>query len=279
MRYFLKSRLAVAGSAVVLIISVLSIFAPLICPFDPQAFSADQLSPPSSTHLFGTDSFGRDVVSLLLDAGGGTLSLAVLTLVFSAVIGIAWGVVAGYAGAFTDTVLSRAMEALMSFPAMMAALLVMGIFGTTGRIPLMVAIAVTLAPRFARVMRGSTMPFREADFVLAARATGAAEVRILLRHVLPNLVAPILVLCSIYLPYVILLESSLSFLGLGAPPDAPTWGRIVAEGRQYFRIAPWLVLFPGAAITLSAIGFNLLGDGLRDVLDPHVRGKLVTGAV
>lgn len=262
-----------------IIVSTLVIFAPFLSPYDIRTFSADQLSPPSSSHLFGTDSFGRDVLSLLLATGGGTLSLAVLTLVLSAVIGVAWGLVAGYVGGVTDAVLSRALEAIMSFPAMMAAILVMGFFGTTGRIPVMVAIAVTLTPRFARVMRGATIPFRDVDFVLSARATGASETRVLLRHVVPNLVAPVVVLCSIYLPYVIILESSLSFLGLGAPPDAPTWGRIVAEGRQYFRIAPWLVLFPGAAITVSAIGFNLLGDGLRDVLDPHLRGKLVSGSV
>jgi len=210
---------------------------------------------------------------MILHSGGQTLSLAFYTLGLSAIVGITSGVVSGFFGGFLDTIVNAITETLLSFPAMMTALFVMALFGTTGRYPLMIAISLTLIPRFARVLRGTAMSLREKDFIVAARATGTHEVGILYRHVFPNLFSSILVLCSVYLPYVILIESSLSFLGLGAPPDAPTWGRIVAEGKQYFRLAPWLVLFPGMAIAISAIGFNLLGDGLRDLLDPYLRGR------
>ncbi len=275
MKYLARSKMILAGGIVVVAVLLVCTFASRISPYDPQVFSAEQLVGPSARHPFGTDSYGRDVLSLMLNAGWGTLGLAVSTLLLSAGVGISCGILAGYSAGPIDLMLSRVMEVLMSFPAMMVALLVVGFFGSSGRAPLILAIAITLAPRFARVLRGSTLPFRTIEYVVAARSVGATNLGILVRHVLPNLVAPIVVLCSTYLPYVILLESSLSFLGLGAPPDAPTWGRIVADGRHYFRAAPWLVVFPGLTITLTAIGFNLLGDGLRDALDPHLRGRLV----
>lgn len=274
MKYFFKSKFGVTGSVIVLIMGIGCILAPLISPYNINTFSQDQLSPPSFVHIMGTDSFGRDLFSLILWGGLNTLIFAILTLIFSAAIGISWGLIAGYSGGILDLLLSRAIDVMMSFPAMMIALLVIGTLGTAGRIPLLLAIAATLSPRFARVIYGSTIPFRQNDFILAAKALGAQEVRIILRHVLPNLVGPIIVLCSIFMPYVIILESSLSFLGLGAPPDLPTWGRIIADGRRYFQLAPWLTFFPGGAIMISAIGFNLLGDGLRDVLDPRFAGKL-----
>lgn len=274
MKYFFRSKLGVVGSIIVLIVVIVSVLAPLISPYNVNTFSQDQLSPPSLVHLLGTDSFGRDLFSLILWGGLNTLLFAILTLTFSAAIGISWGLIAGYSGGIIDTLLSRAIDVMMSFPAMIIALLIIATLGTAGKIPLMLAIAATLSPRFARVIYGSTIPFRQNDFILAAKALGAREMRIILMHVLPNLAGPIIVLCSIFMPYVIILESSLSFLGLGVPPDFPTWGRIIADGRKYFQLAPWLTFFPGGAIMLSAIGFNLLGDGLRDVLDPRFAGKL-----
>jgi peptide/nickel transport system permease protein len=279
MKYVLKSKLAVVGFSIIAVVLIMCACARWVSPFDPQAFSSQQLHAPSTTHPLGTDSFGADLLALILNAGFRTVGFAVVTLLFSAALGIPAGVIGGFVGGKTDMMLSRVVEVMLSFPVMVAALLVIAVFGSTaGQTPLLLAISVTLAPRFARVMRGATLPLRETEFVMAARAAGASRMRILFRHLVPNLVAPILVLCSAYLPYVILLESSLSFLGLGAPPDMPTWGRLVAEGRKFFRTAPWAVFFPGAAITLVAIGFNLLGDGLRDALDPHARRKLVTGS-
>ncbi|MEN6369894.1 MAG: ABC transporter permease [Thermotogota bacterium] len=275
MKRLLRSRMTLVGGVLVLAVIFACTFPSCLSSYNPRAFSPEQLAAPSSHHPFGTDSYGRDVLSLVLNSGWGTLVLAAATLLVSAGVGIPCGILAGYSGGGLDMTLSRIVDVLMSFPAMMVALLVVGFFGSAGRGPLIVAIGLTLVPRFARVMRGSALPFRSIEYITAARSVGASRLRILLRHVLPNLVAPIIVLCSTYLPYVILLESSLSFLGLGAPPDSPTWGRIVADGRHYFRAAPWLVVFPGLTITLAAIGFNLLGDGLRDVLDPHLRGRMV----
>jgi peptide/nickel transport system permease protein len=156
----------------------------------------------------------------------------------------------------------------MSFPSILTALFVLAIVGTAGKTALIVAIAFSFAPRVARVVYGATLPILHEDFILAEKALGAGHARILGIHVLPNLVAPITVLISIYLPAVILLEATLSFLGLGAPPDVPTWGRIISDGKKYMQVAPWLTIFPGIAIIVTSLGFNVLGDGLRDLLDP-----------
>ena len=279
MKYFVKSKLALSGGIIVLLIVGASLAAPWIAPYSIKEFTPEVLAAPSRLHLCGTDSFGRDALSMILRAGIETLSIAVLTLLCSASVGIMWGIAAGFLGGKVDRVLTTIMQGLMSFPAMMVALFMMGVFGSIGRMSLVAAISVTLMPRFAMILRGATIPAKSNEYVSAAQAIGASRWRILWRHVLPNLVTPMVVVCSINLPSIILLEASLSFLGFGAPPDAPTWGRIVSEGRQYFRIAPWLVLFPGGVIATSVIGFNLFGEGIRDILDPRVRGRLVGGSV
>lgn len=278
MRHLLRSKLALSGTIIVALVLLISLLAPWIAPYSVKDFTRDQLSPPSAQHLFGTDSFGRDTLSLVLHAGLETLSIALLTLLISSSIGIVTGIVSGYVGGAVDKTLTMCMQGIMSFPSMMVALFVMGIFGTIGRASLIGAISVTLVPRFAMIMRGATIPTREVEYVTAGHAIGVSRWRILWRHILPNLVTPIVVVCSTYLPSIILLEASLSFLGFGAPPDAPTWGRIVSEGGKYFRIAPWLVLFPGTVIATTVVAFNLLGEGIRDVVDPNVRGRLVRGA-
>jgi ABC-type dipeptide/oligopeptide/nickel transport system permease subunit len=170
--------------------------------------------------------------------------------------------------------LARLIDVGLSFPSIMTALLVLAIVGTGGKTALIIAIAFSYAPRIARVIFGSTLPILEQDFILAEKALGAGHLRILAIHVLPNLVAPITVLISIYLPHIILLEATLSFLGLGAPPDVPTWGRIIADGKGYMRVAPWLTVFPGIAIITTSLAFNLLGDGLRDLFDPRSATRL-----
>jgi peptide/nickel transport system permease protein len=205
-----------------------------------------------------------------------TLSLALATVFFAGVLGTLWGLMAAYTRGIVGTLLNRGVDVVMSFPSIMLALLVLAIAGTGGKSPLVIAIAIALAPRFARVIHGSTLPILKEDFILAEKALGAGHARILGVHVLPNLVAPITVLTSIYLPFVIILESSLSFLGLGAPPDVPTWGRIIADGKAHIQVAPWLTLFPGIAIVFTALAFNLLGDGLRDLLDPRSSTRLYT---
>ncbi|MEN6369103.1 MAG: ABC transporter permease [Thermotogota bacterium] len=279
MKRLLKSKMAVSGGVVVVLVLIASLLAPWVAPYSVKDFTNDLLAPPSVTHLFGTDSFGRDALSLVLHSGLETLGISLLTLVISGLIGIVCGIVSGYVGGWTDKTLSMAMQGIMSFPSMMVALLVMGIFGTIGRASLIGAISVTLIPRFSMIMRGATIPARDAEYVTAAQALGVSRWRVLWRHIVPNLVTPMVVVCSTYLPSIILLEASLSFLGFGAPPDAPTWGRIVSEGGKYFRIAPWLVMFPGTVIAVTVIGFNLLGEGIRDVVDPRIRGKLTAKSV
>jgi peptide/nickel transport system permease protein len=273
---FLRSRLALWGAAMSILVVLASLLAPLIAPYGVSQYTADLLSPPSVSHYLGTDSHGRDLYSRILGGGRVTLSLALTTVFFAGIFGTLWGLMAAYIPGFVGALLNRGVDVVMSFPSIMLALLVLAIAGTGGKAPLVIAIAIALAPRFARVIHGSTLPILKEDFILAEKALGASHARILGVHVLPNLVAPITVLTSIYLPFVIILESSLSFLGLGAPPDVPTWGRIIADGKAHMQVAPWLTLFPGMAIVFTSLAFNLLGDGLRDLLDPKSSTRLYT---
>jgi peptide/nickel transport system permease protein len=257
-----------------LIVVVVSLIGPYIAPYGPSEFTPNLLKSPSKTYLMGSDSHGRDLFSRILRGGRITLGLAASTILLAGAIGIVWGMMAAYVTGFVGSLINRSIDLVMSFPSIMTALLVLAIVGTGGPMPLVLAIAFALAPRFARVIRGSTLPILKEDYVLAEKALGASPLRILSVHVLHNLIAPITVLTSIYLPYVIMLESSLSFLGLGAPPEVPTWGRIIADGKAYMQVAPWLTIFPGLAILFTALAFNLLGDGLRDILDPRSATRL-----
>lgn len=264
-----KNKSARFGGIMSLTVIILSLIAPLITPFSPSEFSSDILRPPSRNHLFGTDEYGRDLFSRILRGSLITLRIAIVSLSLAATFGILWGLLAAYIRGIIGIIFNRFIDVLMSFPSIMVALFVLAIFGTSGKTPLIIAIAIALSPSFARVIRGSTLPILEEDFVLAAQALGASHIRILMRHILPNLMSPIIVLITIYLPFIIILESALSFLGLGAPPDVPTWGLIISDGKAYMQLAPWLTLFPGMAIIFTGISFNVLGDGLRDILDPR----------
>lgn len=248
---------------------IFCLIGPLIAPYRSSEFSPDLLRPPSEKHYLGTDGHGRDLFSNILRGGLTTLSLSIIIICLAGTLGILWGLMAAYQKGIAGTFLNRAIDVVMSFPSIMLALFILAIAGSGGKTPLIIAIAIAYAPRFARVICGSALPILEEDFILAEKALGAGHLRILGIHLLPNLVAPITVLTSLYLPYTIMLESSLSFLGLGVPPDVPTWGRIIADGRAYIQVAPWLTIFPGIAIVFTALAFNLLGDGLRDVLDPR----------
>jgi peptide/nickel transport system permease protein len=273
---FLRSRLALWGAVMSVLVVLISLLAPMIAPYGVSQYTSDLLSPPSGSHYLGTDSHGRDLYSRILRGGRVTLSLALTTVFFAGILGTLWGLMAAYVPGIVGTLLNRGVDVIMSFPSIMLALLVLAIAGTGGKAPLVIAIAIALTPRFARVIHGSTLPILKEDFILAEKALGASHARILGVHVLPNLVAPITVLTSIYLPFVIILESSLSFLGLGAPPDVPTWGRIIADGKAHMQVAPWLTIFPGIAIIFTSLAFNLLGDGLRDLFDPKSSTRLYT---
>lgn len=273
----LRSKSGLVGLVLVGCVVCITVFAPLIAP-DPECrLTARILERPNQHSVLGTDADGRDIFSCIVMGSRETFLLAVLALALAASAGALIGLVTAYKKGAVDMVLSRVMDVLLSFPSIMVALLVLVIFRQAGRGPIVVAVAFTLLPRFARIVRGSALPIVEEDYVSAARAISASGLRIITRHVLPNLIGPLVVLLTTYLPYVILLEATLSFLGIGSPPSVPTWGRIIAEGKAFLRTAPWVSLAPGVAIMVTVLGFNLLGDGLRDVLDPTTAYRVGLG--
>jgi peptide/nickel transport system permease protein len=269
-----RSRLVLAGGIMSLSVVIIAIIAPLIAPYGSSEFTDDLLRPPSGKYFLGTDDHGQDLLSRILRGSRITLFLAVTITAIAALFGVLWGLMAAYTSGVAAILFNRAIDVGLSFPSVMTALLVLAIVGAGGKTALIIAIVVSHAPRFARVIRGATLPLLEEDFILAERAVGAGHLTILGRHLVPNLIAPITVLISIDVPGVILLESALSFLGLGAPPDVPTWGRIIADGKGYIEIAPWLTIFPGLAILFTSLSFNVLGDGLRDIFDPRSATRL-----
>lgn len=271
-----QSRPALYGTIMSLSMVVLCLMGPILAPYESSEFSNDLLSPPSSDHYLGTDQYGQDLFSRILRGGRITLFLAIATVCLAGMCGTVWGLMAAYTRGAVSILLNRSIDIAMSFPSIMTALFVLAVVGTGSTGALILAIAITYAPRFARVICGSTLPILEEDFILAVKALGAGHLRILMINVLPNLIAHITVLTSIYLPDAILLESALSFLGLGAPPDVPTWGRIISDGKAYMQSASWLTIFPGITIVFTALSFNLLGDGLRDILDPRSASRLHT---
>ncbi|MCO5178030.1 MAG: ABC transporter permease [Thermomicrobiales bacterium] len=278
LRYFLKrfageSPLNVVALAIIILFLLLSIFGRMIAPYDPIAPSiADKFSPPSTEHWLGTDELGRDILSRVLT--GTRISLGIATLILSIAItfGVLVGAIAGYVGGWVDEVLMRITDVFLAFPAL---ILAMGIAASLGRDLKNVIIALTLVywPWYARLIRGQVLSMRERDFVEAAHAIGMRPSRVLVRHILPNTIAPIIVQATVDVGYAVLATAGLSFIGLGAQPPSPEWGTMIAGARTYFRVAWWYMTFPGLALTLTVIGFNLLGDGLRDYFDPRTRTR------
>jgi peptide/nickel transport system permease protein len=260
------------GTAILVVVVAGALLAPRIAPYDPvdQEFTS-QLNSPSATHLFGTDEFGRDIFSRVVFGARIALYVGVLADVIATALGVLLGIVAGYAGGRVDALVTRIIDVLLAFPYLLLAMIVVAILGP-GLINAMIAIAVVYTPQFARVVRGVVLSVKEQEFVEAARAAGAGGVRILGRCILPNIVSPIIVLASLTVGFMIVETAGLSFLGLGASPPTPEWGSMLATGRSYMLTAPWIATFPGLAILVTVIGFNLLGDGLRDLLDPRLRG-------
>lgn len=231
----------------------------------------DRLQAPSSTYWLGTDLFGRDMASRIIKGGTNSLYVAVLSVALSATVGTLIGSVSGYIGGIVDNIMMRIMDIFFAFPAILLALLVVTVLGT-GLNNTIFAIAIVYTPIFARVARGPVLSLKEHDFVMAARCLGMSHGRILLRHIMPNTFAPVIVQISLALSWSLLTEAGLSFLGLGITPPEPSWGVMLSESQGIAEIAPWLLIYPGLAIMLSVLGFNLLGDGLRDALDPRLRG-------
>ncbi|HEX9117756.1 MAG TPA: ABC transporter permease [Anaerolineae bacterium] len=243
-----------------------------LLPYSPDAQHVrDRLQGSGAHYVMGTDEFGRDVFSRVVRGATNSLRVAVISVAVSGLLGTMLGTVAGYFGGALDLIIMRFMDLLFAFPAILLALAIVAALGPGDRNTIL-AISIVYLPIFARVARGPVLAVRETEFVTAARCTGATDARILGRHVLPNITAPLIVQVSLALSWAILTEAGLSFLGLGVQPPEPSWGSMLSQSRQLMELAPWLAVFPGLAIMLCVLGFNLLGDGLRDALDPRLRG-------
>ena len=256
------------GLAAVLVVVAAAAFAPWIAPYDPDEQNVlAPLAPPSAEYLFGTDFFGRDVLSRVIWGARISLTVGFLSTAAGVVTGTAIGIVAGYLGGWLDRLIMAATDVLLSFPQLIMGLMLVAVLGpSTGN--LILAIAVTAVPAFIRIARGSTLAMRERDFVDSCRALGFSDLRIMFGHILPNIMDEVVVLASLWLATAIRTESTLSFIGLGVPPPTATWGSTVREGFDNLLDAPWLSLFPSLAILVVMIGLNLIGDGLRDATDP-----------
>ena len=273
LRLILSSRSATVGLLLVTLLLLTAIFAPWIAPYDPiEVRLHARAEPPSWNHLLGTDNFGRDILSRIIHGSRVSLLLGFGSVFIGSVVGIALGLLSGYIGGWLDTILMRMVDILIAFGLILLAILIMAILGP-GLINTMIAIGVFLCVVFARLTRGEVLAAREREYVEAARAVGAGTPRILWRYILPNILSPLVVLGTLRLGEAILAEAALSFLGLGPSPPAPSWGLMVAEGLGILRQAPWISLLPGFAIMVTVLGFKLLGDGLRDALDPRMRGR------
>jgi peptide/nickel transport system permease protein len=276
-RFVLLRRLAghrsfQVGLVLVGLLALAAICAPLLTSLDPSSMKVRfRFKPPSAAFPFGTDNFGRDIYTRVLYGARVSLWIGLVVAVFAGLFGAALGIIAAQLR-YLDSIVMRVMDALMSFPAILLALGVTAALGPRME-SVIIALTVAYVPAGVRVVRASALVVRELDYVEAARIAGASNARIMLRHILPNSVSPLLVHVTFVFAYAILAEAALSFLGVGVPPPTPSWGNIIAEGRDYATEAWWVMLFPGLGITLAALGLNLLGDGLRDILDPRLKGQ------
>jgi peptide/nickel transport system permease protein len=265
---FLRRRAAVAGLVVIMLFVGMAILAPLVAPFDPVATSWSAIrKAPSAAHWMGTDENGRDVLSRVLYGARASMLAGVVSVLIAAGIGVPAGLLAGFAGGWIDAVLSRIVDAMLACPFLILAIALTAFLGPD-LTNAMIAIGVSTAPRFMRVARAATLEVGSADYVQAAWSLGARGLRVAVRHVAPNIVPPVLVQATLSLAAAIIAEASLSFLGLGQQPPSPSWGSMLNTAQRFLTQAPWLAVFPGVAIFLCVLSFNLVGDGLRDALDP-----------
>jgi peptide/nickel transport system permease protein len=274
LRFVRRKPLGAASVVVILALVVCAVFAPWIAPRDPFEYAAGrQLQPPGSEFPLGSDEVGRDVLSRVVYGARVSLQVGIISVAVGTALGATLGILSGYLGGRTDLVIQRLVDALMAFPGLVLALAVVAALGPAIR-NVMLAIGILVAPGVARIVRSAVLTVKEIPFIEAALAVGASTPRVLLRHILPNVTAPIIVLVTTQLGAAIITEASLSFLGLGTPPPEPSWGSMLG-GTARFRLeqAPWLLWAPATAISLVVLSFNLLGDALRDVLDPRLRGS------
>jgi ABC-type dipeptide/oligopeptide/nickel transport system permease subunit len=260
------------GLVVIFILAVFALFAPIIAPYDPERFVGAGTADPSLDHFFGTDKLGRDMFSRVVFGARISLMIGFGAVIFGTVVGTLLGIFSGYVGGWIDGIIMRGVDTLIAFPALLLLLIMRQVLGPSLQ-TLIIAIALAIIPRLSRVVRGAVLSERNNQYVEAARALGASTPRILLVHIAPNIIALAIIVMTTLLGTAILAEASLSFLGLGVP-DTVTWGKDVSDARNSFPVHIWWAFFPGAAITLTVLGFNLLGDSLRDIFDPRLRGRL-----
>ena len=268
-----RNPLGLAGGLIILLLIVVATFAPAIAPYEPNSQDAEIFLSPTPGHPFGTDRFGRDILSRVVFGARISLGVGVISVALGSTVGALIGILSGYFGGRLDNILQRAGETAMAFPGLLLLLIIIAALGASIQ-NVIIAIAIGIIPGVQRVVRGAVLSEKQNMYVEAAKALGASDLRVLFRHLLPNVAALIVVLSTLLLGGAILAEAGLSFLGLGVPPPEPSWGAdLSGQARTFFQRAPWMAIFPGAALSLTVLGFNLLGDSIRDVLDPRLRGR------
>jgi len=270
-RTFKNNKTAVAGAVMALIVLLTAVCAFLLAPYDPLEQDVfHRLTPPERSHLLGTDEYGRDVLSRVIWGTQISLTVGFFSVLLGMVLGTIMGVAAGYSGGMTDSIIMRIVDVLLSFPTLITGILIAAILGS-GLVKLIITIGIVFAPRFARMASGPTLAVKEMEYVSSAKVIGAGTLRIVTRHILPNIFGEIMVAGTLWMGTAIMAEASLSFLGLGVSPPTPTWGNMIKSGIDVLASAPWLSLFPGASILITVLAFNMIGDGLRDIADPKLR--------
>jgi len=270
-RSFKKNKIALAGMGIVIFFILIALLAPLIAPYsiNEQDLSM-RLQAPSKEHIFGTDDFGRDIFSRVIYGARISLWVGFFSVLGSVIVGSLLGIIAGYYGRWVDTIISRIFDIMLAFPSILLAIGIVAVLGPSLENAL-IAIAVINIPNFGRLIRSRVLSIKQEEYIVAARAIGMSDARILFHHILPNSMAPIIVQGTLAIATAIIEAAALGFLGLGAQPPNPEWGKMLADSKEYLVQAPWTMVFPGLAIMLTVLGFNLMGDGLRDALDPRMK--------
>lgn len=270
-RGFKKSKVALVGAFIVLFFILLALFGPLIAKEGiNEQVMADRLQPPSAEHWLGTDDFGRDILSRIIHGAKISLWVGFFSVIGSVIVGSILGIVAGYYGRWVDMLISRIFDIMLAFPSILLAIAIVAVLGPSLQNAL-IAIAIINVPNFGRLIRSKVLSIKEDEYITAAKAIGMRDVRILFSHILPNSMAPVVVQGTLAIATAILEAAALGFLGLGAQAPMPEWGKMLADSKNYLQSAPWTMIFPGIAIMLTVLGFNLMGDGLRDAMDPRMK--------
>jgi peptide/nickel transport system permease protein len=273
LRTLMRNKLSGVGLIITGFVVLVAVFAPILSPYDPLDQNIEKrLAPPGAEHWLGADGFGRDLLSRIIWGTRLSMKVGFMVVIFTTIAGAAIGLVAGYYPKIDTWIIMRIMDALMAFPAIILALGIMAILEPNW-FNSVIALSVVYTPRTARIVRGSVLSLKETEFCEAARALGASTPRLLFKHIMMNSWAPLMVQMTFIFAYAIIAEAALSFVGAGTPPPEPSWGNILAEGREFMRVAYWITIFPGLAIAIAVLGLNLAGDGLRDILDPRLRGS------